>query len=373
MITELTMLRDQIDIVDKTLLELLAKRLLLIEEVGGVKNRYGLPIYIPEREVAMLASRRKEAENLGVPPDLIEDILRRIMRESYVSENDKGFKTLNPKLRLIVIIGGNGQMGGIFRRLLTLSGYQVRTFDKKDWPQAKQLLMHAGMVIISVPIHITEQVITKLPSLPDDCILLDLTSVKTRPLNAMLAVHTGPVLGLHPMFGPDVCSVAKQVVIYCDGRQPEAYQWFLEQLRVWGVRLHCISAPEHDQNMAFIQALRHFTTFVYGLHLKEENVQLEDLLALSSPIYHLELAIIGRLFAQDPQLYADIIMSTEENIALIKRYYQRFGEAIKLLENNDKQAFINSFQIVAQWFGCHAKRFLMESRTLLRQAHDNRE
>ena len=50
-----------------------------------------------------------------------------------------------------------------------------------------------------------------------------------------------------------------------------------------GARLHRISAVEHDQNMAFIQALRHFATFAYGLHLAEENVRLEQLLALSSP------------------------------------------------------------------------------------------
>jgi chorismate mutase/prephenate dehydrogenase len=47
----------------------------------------------------MLASRRKEAQALGVSPDLIEDVLRRVMRESYSSENDKGFKTLCPSLR----------------------------------------------------------------------------------------------------------------------------------------------------------------------------------------------------------------------------------------------------------------------------------
>ena len=169
-----------------------------------------------------------------MPPDLIEDVLRRVMRESYVSENDKGFKTLCPQLRPIVIIGGNGQMGRLFNRLLTLSGYQVRVLDQEDWPQAEQLLADAGMVIVSVPIHVTEQVISRLPTLPDDCILVDLASVKNRPLHAMLAVHSGPVVGLHPMFGPDVGSVAKQVVVYCDGRRPEAYQWLLEQLQVWG-------------------------------------------------------------------------------------------------------------------------------------------
>ncbi|STL78062.1 bifunctional chorismate mutase T and prephenate dehydrogenase [Escherichia coli] len=94
MVAELTALRDQIDEVDKALLNLLAKRLELVAEVGEVKSRFGLPIYVPEREASMLASRRAEAEALGVPPDLIEDVLRRVMRESYSSENDKGFKTL---------------------------------------------------------------------------------------------------------------------------------------------------------------------------------------------------------------------------------------------------------------------------------------
>ncbi|SUH65109.1 chorismate mutase/prephenate dehydrogenase [Salmonella enterica subsp. enterica serovar Madelia] len=173
-------------------------------------------------------------------------------------------------------------------------------------------------------------------------------------------------------FGPDSGSLAKQVVVWCDGRQPEAYQWFLEQIQVWGARLHRISAVEHDQNMAFIQALRHFATFAYGLHLAEENVQLEQLLALSSPIYRLELAMVGRLFAQDPQLYADIIMSSERNLALIKRYYKRFGDAIGLLEQGDKQAFIDSFRKVEHWFGDYARRFQNESRVLLRQANDSR-
>lgn len=372
MVAELTALRDQIDEVDKALLDLLAKRLALVAEVGEVKSRYGLPIYVPEREATMLASRRHEAELLGVPPDLIEDVLRRVMRESYTSENDKGFKTLCPELRPVVIVGGKGQMGRLFEKMLTLSGYQVQILDKGDWDNAEAMLANAGMVIISVPIHLTEQVIGELPALPQDCILVDLASVKNKPLQAMLAAHPGPVLGLHPMFGPDSGSLAKQVVVWCDGRQPEAYQWFLEQIQVWGARLHRISAVEHDQNMAFIQALRHFATFAYGLHLAEENVQLDQLLALSSPIYRLELAMVGRLFAQDPQLYADIIMSSESNLALIKRYYKRFGEAIKLLEQGDKQAFIDSFRRVEHWFGDHAKRFQAESRTLLRQANDSR-
>lgn len=161
-------------------------------------------------------------------------------------------------------------------------------------------------------------------------------------------------------------------MVWCDGRKPEAYQWFLEQIQVWGARLHRISAVEHDQNMAFIQALRHFATFAYGLHPQKKMFSLSNFWRSLSPIYRLELAMVGRLFAQDPQLYADIIMSSERNLALIKRYYKRFGEAIELLEQGDKQAFIDSFRKVEHWFGDYAQRFQSESRVLLRQANDNR-
>ncbi|HIF9498782.1 bifunctional chorismate mutase/prephenate dehydrogenase [Photobacterium damselae] len=371
MVAELSKLRDQIDEVDQQMVALLARRLALVEEVGHVKSQHGLPIYAPDREAAMLASRRAEAESQGVPPDLIEDILRRTMRESYSSENDSGFKCLKPTLRPIVVVGGYGQLGGLFCRLFELSGYQVRKLGSQDWDRADELLSDAGMVVVTVPINLTVDVISKLNTLPDDCILADLTSIKSEPLQAMLEVHSGPVLGLHPMFGPDISSLAKQVIVYCDGRNPEEYQWLLEQFQIWGASLNRISAIEHDQGMTLIQALRHFTSFVYGVHLAEEDPNLDQLLSLSSPIYRLELAMVGRLFAQDAELYADIIMSSPQNLAMIQRFHQRFGEAIAMLENKDKAMFTQAFTQVDNWFGDYAEHFLLESQGLLRQANDS--
>ncbi|MGF1688735.1 bifunctional chorismate mutase/prephenate dehydrogenase [Photobacterium japonica] len=371
MVAELSTLRDQIDDVDKQMVALLARRLALVEEVGHVKSQHGLPIYAPDREAAMLASRRQEAEQQGVPPDLIEDILRRTMRESYASENDSGFKCLNPSLRPIVVVGGYGQLGSLFCRLFSLSGYEVRKLGSQDWDQADEILADAGMVVVSVPINQTEAIIGRLSNLPEDCILADLTSVKSGPLQAMLAVHNGPVVGLHPMFGPDIASLAKQVVAYCDGRNPESYQWLLEQFQIWGASLNRISAIEHDQGMTLIQALRHFTSFAYGVHLAEEDPKLEQLMSLSSPIYRLELAMVGRLFAQDAQLYADIIMSSPQNIDMIKRFHQRFGDAIEMLDNQDKETFKQAFGRVENWFGDYAQHFLIESQGLLRQANDS--
>ena len=106
-------LRAQIDSLDEELLQLLAKRLDVVHKIGEVKQQHGLPIYVPQRESEMLQKKREAATKLGLSPNLIEDILRRIMRESYVSENQFGFKTVNPQIRKIVIVGGRGKVNWV--------------------------------------------------------------------------------------------------------------------------------------------------------------------------------------------------------------------------------------------------------------------
>ena len=137
---QLAELRAQIDQLDQELLQLLAKRLEVVHKVGEVKQQHGLPIYVPQREIEMLQRKREAAEQLGLSPDLIEDILRRIMRESYVSENRFGFKTVNPAIRKIVIVGGRGKLGCLLGRYLQDSGYPVVALEYEDWPLAESIL-----------------------------------------------------------------------------------------------------------------------------------------------------------------------------------------------------------------------------------------
>lgn len=369
----LTPIRNEIDQVDQQLIQLLAKRLELVAEVGKIKLEHGLPLYAPDREAAMIAARRDEAEKQGIPADLIEDVLRRVMRESYISENRHGFKATNPDIQKIVIVGGRGKLGGLFARYFARSGYQVDVLGGKDWDNAGAILEGADVVIVCVPIDKTLQVIEQLqPYLTENMILADLTSVKSQPLSKMLEVHEGAVVGLHPMFGPDIASMAKQVIACCHGRFAERYQWLLDQFKLWGAKIEQIDAKEHDHSMTYIQALRHFSTFAYGLHLSRQPVKLSQLLALSSPIYRLELAMIGRLFAQDGALYADIIADKPENLDVISALQQSFTDSLAFFKQNDKQGFIETFEQVHHWFGDYSEQFLKESRNLLQQANDLR-
>lgn len=364
-------LRDLIDGVDQQLLHLLRKRLDLVAQVGAVKHAAGVPIYAPQREASMLAKRRNEAQSMNISPQLIEDILRRLMRESYLNEKDVGFKQVKQDLGHVVIVGGQGKLGQLFSQMLVLSGYEVKSIDKNDWQEAAAIFDGAGLVIVTVPINVTCEVIReKLTQLPDNCILADLTSIKEEPVAAMLAAHIGPVVGLHPMFGPDVGSLAKQVVVVCHGRHQEAYQWLLQQIEIWGARIVEAEAERHDKAMQLVQAMRHFSTFVYGVNLCKEEADIGNLLQFSSPIYRLELAMVGRLFAQDPELYADIIFAQAGSQHAISDYLDNYRDALTMLQTGNRQAFVEQFQRVAKWFGDFAPQFQHESRAMLQSVND---
>ena len=272
---------------------------------------------------------------------------------------------VSAKAQHIVVIGGKGQLGSLFVRLFDESGYEVTIIDKDDWHDKAAVFQIADLVVIAVPIHRTIAVIESLPELPETCILADITSVKKQPVDAMLVKHSGPVVGLHPMFGPGVETLKGQTIITTPGRKHEEIDWLITQLNEWGGKTYQITAAEHDDAMALIQVMRHFSTVAYGNHLMAEGADLSKITELSSPIYRLELAMVGRLFAQDPNLYTEIIFSNSDNVEMMRRYISRFDELLNLVEEGNKSAFIESFNQVTEWFGDYAAQFMEESTEML--------
>ena len=105
--------------------------------------------------------------------------------------------------------------------------------------------------------------------------------------------------------------------------------------------------------------------------LEKYKVDLDTLVQLSSPIYRLELMLVGRLFAQDPSLYADIILSSERNIENIAAYKDCIAEQVDMIKCYNRENFIREFLAVREYFGEYAGQFLKESKQLLDQARDS--
>ncbi|HEN47306.1 MAG TPA: prephenate dehydrogenase/arogenate dehydrogenase family protein, partial [Mizugakiibacter sp.] len=116
----------------------------------------------------------------------------------------------------------------------------------------------------------------------------------------------------------------------------------------------------------------HFTTMVYGAFLHRQNADLPHLLQLSSPIYRLELAMVGRLFAQSPDLYGDIMLQAEKLPQLILAYRECLDELLAIIQAGQRDSLIVHFAEIQDYFGDLAPNFLRESSELLRKADDGR-
>ena len=362
----LELLRAEIDALDEQIVALLAQRAKRVQRVVALKQARHLPIYHPAREEDLISQRREQARQAGLDADHVEELYRCIVRQSRVKQTvQTSLRGRRPGAR-ILLVGGLGRMGRYFSRWFGSAGYEVRILDVADWPNVAALCSGLDLALLTVPIEQTVRVIEALaPHLPPACVLADITSVKEAPLQAMLAAHPGPVLGLHPLFGPATSTMDKQIVVACPGRLPGECEWLVDQLGAWGNIVLNLDPVEHDRIMTIVQALRHFATFALGDFLCRKNVNLGRTLELSSPIYRLELGMIGRLFAQDPSLYAEIIFATGERRALLMEFVDSLARLRPLLEHDDRAGFREEFGRIAAWFGPFCEQAMRESTFLI--------
>ncbi len=363
--------RIRIDEIDEQILDLLSERAKVVRGVIKTKVRNQLPVFVPKREEEKSEAFKKMAREKGIDPDWAEDFLRMIMTASRASQSQEKFPIATSEPRHILYIGGEGGMGSLYKRITAQSGHHAYSIDKGNWHELEELAPKLDMAIVTVPINITTQVIRRLKGrLKEETILADFTSNKSVPIQEMLECHEGPVIGLHPMHGPDVQNLSKQLMVVCRARNGEAADWFIRQCELWGMRVIQADPEKHDHVMHLVQGLRHFVALLHGSFMEHYDLKPADMLDYSSPIYRAELMMTGRIFAQSAELYADIVFANEERRDLLLKFFEHHRKLAELVKNNDREGFIKEFEGVTDFFGKFATQALNESGYLINRLAD---
>jgi prephenate dehydrogenase len=207
------------------------------------------------------------------------------------------------------IIGGTGRMGRLFAGVFRRAGYEVMVSGRSTKITSHDIAQECDLVIVSVPIRDTVRVIEEIaPLLGKGQLLCDLTSLKAAPVAAMLK-SKAEVIGLHPMFGPTVTSLKQQTIIACPARASRAtIQSLLDVFRNEGAVCTITDPEEHDRAMAVVQGLTHFVTLCLAESIRQLNIDIEKTRAFTSPVYQIELGLVGRLLSQDSDLYGSILL-----------------------------------------------------------------
>jgi chorismate mutase/prephenate dehydrogenase len=112
------------------LVELVARRQALSEQVATVKRATGRATRDFGREREVILRGRNNASRLGVSPDLVESLLRQLIQSSLTTqEQARVAAQAHGSGKRALVIGGHGKMGGWFAEFLASQGFRVAIAD----------------------------------------------------------------------------------------------------------------------------------------------------------------------------------------------------------------------------------------------------
>jgi prephenate dehydrogenase len=241
----------------------------------------------------------------------------------------------------IAIIGGNGQMGRWFKQFFEDHGLAVLVADVDTPQSAPEVAAAADVVILSVPIPMVTAVAREIgPVMKPDAVLMDFTSVKQRPMTAMMSAFSGEVVGTHPLFGPGEKTMAGRTIVLCQGRGERGFAWLKGLLTQAGARVKVTSAAEHDRLMAVVQGLAHFLLISFGSVIQELGVSPEDLEEFSTPTFSTLHNLARRLLSQDPKLYACIQLQNPANRMVLRALEGAVADILYFIQRQDADGLV---------------------------------
>ena len=184
------------------------------------------------------------------------------------------------------------------------------------------------------------------PHAPEGSLLMDVCSVKTEATEALMeyAPENVEILPCHPMFGPRVPSIKRQIIVLTP-IENRANNWF-DRVKRYLVEAECeivMTTPqEHDKYMSIIQGLTHFSFITLASTIRKLNINVKRSRSFSSPVYSLMLDMVSRVVYQNPYLYYSIQKNNKETTYARETLIKEGIYLSKLIEDGKEEDFVKN-------------------------------
>lgn len=313
---DLDELRAALTELDGQLLQLVARRQALSEQVAGAKRAVGRATRDFGREREVILRGRNTAQELGIPPDLAESLLRQLIQSSLATQEQARVAAQGQGTgKSALVIGGRGKMGGWFVEFLASQGFRVAIADPNgglpgfdhfaDWQDHP---LDCDLIVLATPLSATAELLKKLAERAPPGLIFDLGSLKT-PLRAGLdaLVQAGcRVTSLHPMFGPDTELLSGRHVIFIDLGNKAALKEAQDLFAPTMAERVVMGLDEHDRLIAYVLGLSHALNIAFFTVLAESGEAAPRLAQLSSTTFDSQMDVASRVAAESPDLYFEI-------------------------------------------------------------------
>ena len=175
-----------------------------------------------------------------------------------------------------------------------------------------------------------------LSYLPKDCIIADITSVKSG-LAEYYEKLGRRFVSTHPMFGPtfgNVKNLANENAIIITESDEEGKQFFRDFYGSLKLKIHEYSFREHDETIAYSLSIPFASTMVFAACMKEQEAP--------GTTFRKHQGIAEGLLSEDDFLLSEILLSPH-SLEQVERINGQMGELIELIRARDKDGLKNLF------------------------------
>lgn len=308
-------LRNDLSSIDRQLVDLIAERQRIVSEIGRNKLSSGAGTRDYAREKEVLDMGRRQAAELGIDPDLAEDVLRKLIRSSLANqERDRVIAEGKGDGRKVLVIGGAGKMGGWFVDFFASQGFATTVADSgvDDGPGRFNKWTDAGVdydvIVVAAPLAVSGRILAQLAVLKPQGLVFDIGSLKTPLIDGLRELKQAGcrVASLHPMYGPNTRLLSGHHLIFCDVGSRQASDDAKELFSSTMVEQLDMGLDDHDRLIAYVLGLSHALNIAFFTALAESGEAAPRLALMSSTTFDSQLLVSAAVAQDNPHLYFEI-------------------------------------------------------------------
>jgi chorismate mutase/prephenate dehydrogenase len=351
---DLNDLRERLSGLDRKILDLVAERQAVVDEIGVVKRSSGRATRDFAREKQVLDAAREQATQLGLPPALAESLMQLLIRSSLTKQERARVRAeARGRGRQALVIGGAGKMGLWFVDFLGSQGFEVTLADPRQMADAGEIGLTQvsdwretadtfDVTVIAAPIGVTAEILRDIAATNRSGLVFDIGSLKS-PLAAglrNLADKGAKITSLHPMFGPDTELLSGRHVLFLDVGNAEATAEARQLFASTMARQIEMKLEDHDRLIATVLGLSHALNIAFFTSLVESGEKLPQLADMSSTTFDSQLAVAASVADESPQLYFEIQKLNPHGMTPLRELADAVRRITNLVEQGDEEAFV---------------------------------
>ena len=356
--TELLELRNRLDEIDSSIVDLIAERQAVVTTIGEHKLKTGLPLRHYEREREVIDRGVERAESLGLSGSVARDIMQTLIHHSLSKqETHKLAQSEHGVGRRALVIGGLGRMGEWMSRYLDMVGYMVDVADRvdhetpfnrvDDW-QAQ--VNDYDLIVVAVPLRPSNNILLQLAELKPECLVFDIGSLKSPMREGLDAMRESGcrVCSVHPMFGPDEIGLSGRHILFVDVGNQEAITEARALFAHTAADCVELSLEEHDEVMAWVLGLSHLVNIAFAGTLAQSHEKVPLLKQISSSTFNAQLNVATQVVSENPHLYYEIQQGNVNTEEVNEHFQKVLGELVTAVTRRDEAVFTRHMKAAKQ-------------------------